>query len=188
MVTNPHHSFSLDFNCIDALKCLDPTHINMKVHNESMDVWSSTKYSVHTPYDWTFSTLYQGQIKGEIEEHLGGSIDYERLKTNKDVQFYDEVIMYDDELADNGMSIYIVKIRVMDFGWFILARHFLRVEKVCMKAREVRYYHEFGQATVMKELRVREKCDSCQDKKTIDELVAELSITECQTFCIELMA
>ena len=77
--------------------------------------------------------------------------------------------MYEDELADNGISIYSVKLRVMDFGWFVLARHYLRVEKVCIKAREVRFYHQFGQASIIKELKLRETRDSCHSKKTIDE-------------------
>lgn len=186
MITSPLHSFSLHFNCVDALMCLDQTHIGMKVHNESMDAWAKAKYAVHKPYDWTFSTLYQGQINGSFQEHLGSKLDYDKLRTSKDINFYDEVIMYEDELADNGISIYSIKLRVMDFGWFVLARHYLRIDKVCIKAREVRFYHQFGQTNIGKEVRLRETHDSCLNKKTIDQVIAELPITACKTFCISL--
>lgn len=183
-ITNPHLPLTLSFSCVDALMYLDETHIGMKVHNESMDAWTRAKYAVHKPYDWTFSTLYQGQFEGPFQEYPGGKLDYDKLKTSKDINFYDEVIMYEDELADNGASIYSVKLRVMDFGWFVLARHYLRVDKVCTKTREVRFYHQFGETSITKELRIRETHDSFPSKKTVDETVAELPITVCQTFCI----
>lgn len=187
IITNPHLSITLRFSCVDALMHLDETHIGMKVHNESMDAWTKAKYAVHKPYDWTFSTLYQGQFEGSFKEYQGGKLDYEKLKANKDIKFYDEVIMYEDELADNGASIYSLKLRVMDFGWFLLARHYLRVDKVCTKAREARFYHQFGETSITKELRIREMHDSCTNKKTIDETVAGLPITACQTFCVRLL-
>lgn len=185
-ITNPLHSFTLHFNCVDALMYLDQTHTGMKVHNESMDAWTSATYAVHKPYDWTFSTLYQGQFSGSFQEHPGGELDYDKLRISKDIHFYDEVIMYEDELADNGVSMYSVKLRVMDFGWFVLARHYLRIDKVCIKAREVRFYHPFNQTSIVKEVKLRETHDSCHHKKTIDEVIAGLPITACQTFLIDL--
>ena len=37
-------------------------------------------------------------------------IDYERLKMQEKITFYDEVILFEDELADNGAAILSVKI------------------------------------------------------------------------------
>ena len=37
-------------------------------------------------------------------------IDYAKLKTQERIYFYDEVILYEDELADNGTAVLSVKI------------------------------------------------------------------------------
>lgn len=37
-------------------------------------------------------------------------IDYERLKKQENIAFYEEVILFEDELADNGEAILSVKI------------------------------------------------------------------------------
>lgn len=40
----------------------------------------------------------------------GDRIDYEKLKKQEQIFFYDEVILYEDELADNGTAVFSVKI------------------------------------------------------------------------------
>lgn len=37
-------------------------------------------------------------------------INYEKLKQQEQIFFYDEVILYEDELADNGTAVFSVKI------------------------------------------------------------------------------
>lgn len=37
-------------------------------------------------------------------------IDYEKLKQQEKIAFYDEVILFEDELADNGAAVFSVKI------------------------------------------------------------------------------
>ena len=37
-------------------------------------------------------------------------IDYEKLKDQERIAFYDEVILFEDELADNGAAVFSVKI------------------------------------------------------------------------------
>ncbi len=37
-------------------------------------------------------------------------IDYEKLKQQEQIFFYDEIILYEDELADNGTAVFSVKI------------------------------------------------------------------------------
>ena len=37
-------------------------------------------------------------------------IDYTRLKQQERIHFYDEVILYEDELADNGTAVLSVKL------------------------------------------------------------------------------
>lgn len=37
-------------------------------------------------------------------------IDYQKLKMQERISFYDEVILFEDELADNGAAIFSVKV------------------------------------------------------------------------------
>ncbi|KAL8188913.1 hypothetical protein R6Q57_029433 [Mikania cordata] len=71
-------------------------------------------------YDYTFTTPYSGsQIV--------------------------EVILYEDELADNGVSLLTVKsLRVMP-TWFLLLRFWLRVDDVLMRLRDARVVCTFGE-------------------------------------------
>ena len=62
-------------------------------------------------YDWTFTpTNYRGSLieendsPGLIVESTQQKIDYERLKIQEKILFYDEIILYEDELDDNGVS------------------------------------------------------------------------------------
>ena len=49
--------------------------------------------------------MVTGQV-AETEER----IDYQKLKMQERIAFYDEVILFEDELADNGAAIFSVKI------------------------------------------------------------------------------
>ena len=51
------------------------------------------------------NTMFVFQIT-ETEDR----IDYAKLKTQERIYFYDEVILYEDELADNGTAVLSVKI------------------------------------------------------------------------------
>ena len=44
----------------------------------------------------------------------------------------------------------------MPFGWFLLARFFLRLDNVLFRLRETRLYHEFDQNYILKEQRYAE--------------------------------
>ncbi|CAG0898194.1 unnamed protein product [Darwinula stevensoni] len=60
-------------------------------------------------------------------------IDMEKLKLKEPILFYDEIHLYEDELADNGCALCTVKIRVMASGWFALLRFYLRVDHVLIR-------------------------------------------------------
>jgi type 2A phosphatase activator TIP41 len=55
------------------------------------------------PYDWTYSTSYQGTSSNEFI-NTEQTIDIERLKQLEPILFYDENILFEDELADNGTA------------------------------------------------------------------------------------
>ena len=57
-------------------------------------------------------------------------IDYSKLKTQERIYFYDEVILYEDELADNGTAVLSVKIvSLSTSGKLLIAR--LQMNSLC---------------------------------------------------------
>ncbi|KAJ0076582.1 TIP41-like protein [Pistacia vera] len=113
-------------------------------------------------YDYTFTTPYCGSetIEVDMEKHGSGKIleansnlhwedceekiDVVALASKEPILFYDEVVLYEDELADNGVSLLTVKVRVMPSGWFLLLRFWLRVDGVLMRLRDTRMHCAFG--------------------------------------------
>ncbi|GAB2291724.1 TIP41-like protein [Dionaea muscipula] len=107
-------------------------------------------------YDYTFTTPYHGSEIIETEKQsrestLGGAccpkwedcaekINLVALAAREPILFYDEVVLYEDELADNGISLLTVKVRVMPSGWFLLLRFWLRVDGVLMRLRDTRIH------------------------------------------------
>jgi type 2A phosphatase activator TIP41 len=75
-------------------------------------------------------------------EETGEGIDYSRLKQQETIHFYDDVILYEDELADNGTALLSAKIRVMVSGFYLLLRFFLRVDGVVVRLNDTRIYHQ----------------------------------------------
>ena len=79
------------------------------------------------PFDWTFSTDYKGTLKGGSPfNSTTESINVQKLKEREEILFFDELTFYEDELGDNGVSLYSAKVRVMPSCFFILLRFFLR--------------------------------------------------------------
>lgn len=112
-------------------------------------------------YDYTFTTPYCGSETAEAVKEcqmsgipVDGScslqwedsteqIDLASLSSREPILFYDEVVLYEDELADNGVSLLTVKVRVMPSCWFLLQRFWLRVDGVLMRLRDTRMYCSF---------------------------------------------
>jgi TIP41-like family len=66
------------------------------------------------------------------------------------------VDLYEDELADNGISLYTIKIRVMPSRLLLLARFFLRLDDVIFRIRDTRVYVEFETGEVLRDYAVME--------------------------------
>ncbi|SPO21563.1 related to TIP41 - negatively regulates the TOR signaling pathway [Ustilago trichophora] len=77
-------------------------------------------------------------------------IPVERLgpSSGEPILFYDDIVLYEDELADNGSSIVNVKVRVMPSGFLVLQRFFLRVDDVVFRVFDTRLYCQFAPAPV----------------------------------------
>lgn len=59
--------------------------------------------------------------------------------------------IFSDDLSDSGSNTTDVKIRVMPTFWFLLYTQLIRVDNVALRRVEVRYFHQFGTSTVLRE-------------------------------------
>lgn len=63
------------------------------------------------PFDWTFSTNYQGTHNEKIKiEETNLKIDIFKLLKKEPILFYQDLTLFEDELHDNGVSSCSVKI------------------------------------------------------------------------------
>eukprot|EP00483_Globobulimina_turgida_P012968 UN12992 len=81
-------------------------------------------------------------------------------------------ILYEDELSDNGMSQLLVRCRVMDDGFLVLLRYWLRVDNVIIRINDTRVFHEFGKDFVLRHYQEREaKWAGLRKKFSVEELL-----------------
>ncbi|GAB5360128.1 hypothetical protein AAMO2058_000600700 [Amorphochlora amoebiformis] len=82
-------------------------------------------------------------------------IDVKMLMKREKIVWYKELCLYEDELADNGLSKLDIKIRVMPSCFLLRMRFLLRVDDVTVRARDVRYFHDFDKNHVIVEIEER---------------------------------
>lgn len=211
----------IEFTALAALKHVEETKDPLQV--AVAGGWQSARAdfpfakSVLKPFDWTFTTNYQGtllskaikrnktyspatktteslciddkspntdlQARGKEPDDSATStpaeedlkvgkhcltveatderIDINKLKVREDILFYDDVTLYEDELADHGTAQYSIKVRVMPKSLYILARYYLRVDGVLARINDTRIYHELNKKYLLREYTNREaKLDS----------------------------
>ncbi|XP_048525937.1 TIP41-like protein [Dendroctonus ponderosae] len=145
----------IEFNTFDALKkvCNGKPHIQVSYSEE----WKGSRPAEHLgeklkPFDWTFSTDYCGTLSANAHiEPTEEIIDMEMLKQKEKILFYHEMMLYEDELHDNGISSCTIKIRVMPSSFFILLRFFLRVDGVMVRVNDTRVFHDFTKNFIIRE-------------------------------------
>ncbi|TPX09814.1 uncharacterized protein E0L32_009005 [Thyridium curvatum] len=138
------------------------------------------------PFDWTYSSAYAGTVRRGLPatnaggvpatetpgagplapQDLGSSsrgpqgvvkaIPLELLRRRDPILFNDEVILYESELDDNGVSMYSVKFRVMPQRMLLLARLYMRLDGVLVRVRDTRVYVDFETDEVIREYTARE--------------------------------
>ncbi|TGZ82176.1 TIP41-domain-containing protein [Ascodesmis nigricans] len=144
---------------------------------ELKDVKDSVK-----AFDWTYSTTYRGTVilspaAAELVEKHGyrhvvaegldasgdgftvdekAEIPFDKLRRPDPILLFDEVMLYEDELADNGIAMLSVKVRVMEERLLVLMRFFLRLDDVVVRIRDTRVYVEFATGEVVREYVARE--------------------------------
>lgn len=110
------------------------------------------------PFDWSYSTDYKGTLYPTAKEFEPStvSIPIELLKRPDPILFFDDVMLYEDELADNDISMLSCKIRVMPDRLLLLARFFMRLDNVVFRLRDTRVYIDFDKLEIIREYQARE--------------------------------
>lgn len=113
------------------------------------------------PFDWSYTTDYKGtttkgksfqvQRPAELEP-----IPIELLKRPDPILFFEEVVLYESELDDNGISILSCKLRVMPDRMLLLCRLFMRLDKVLVRIRDTRIYVDFNTGKVIRDYTEKE--------------------------------
>lgn len=111
------------------------------------------------PFDWSYSTDYKGTVQTTSPnfEPSTKPIPLELLKRPDPILFFDEVMLYEDEMADNGITLYSCKVRVMPQRLLLLCRFFMRLDNVLLRIRDTRVYVEFGTGEVIREYVAKEE-------------------------------
>lgn len=151
----------IEFNTLDALKLVNDKEDSVKV--AVAEAWIESRadmnisHKVSHPFDWTFTTDYRGTVLGNMMVTATDSrIDMEKLKQKEKILFFDEIHLYEDELADHGCASFSVKVRVMPSGFFVLLRFYLRVDDVLIRINDTRLYYEKDNQYMLREYTSKE--------------------------------
>lgn len=174
-VAHPSSGWSISFSAERALDTVDKTGEGGMLSVAYAREWSSSREKtsagikeVVRPFDWSYSASYMGDEvraataaagpgtgKG-LEKDDGPGIPLELLKRRDPILFADEVVLYESELDDNGISVMSVKVRVMEQRMLLLCRLFMRLDGVVVRVRDTRVYVDFDKQVVIREYTARE--------------------------------
>ncbi|KAH3902529.1 related to Type 2A phosphatase activator TIP41 [Saccharomycodes ludwigii] len=165
----------IDFNAMDALRTVSLQDTGIRVSYAKK--WQDNKKkgqqadkqddlsNIQKQYDWTYTPIdYKGLVKFSKENTHSFTLDndyqlpIDKLSRPDPILFYDDMVLYEDELADNGISVLSAKIRVMNERLLLLCRFFLRVDEVLFRVHDTRIYIEFDEKVVVREYKEFE-CD-----------------------------
>ncbi|KAI9033117.1 TIP41-like family-domain-containing protein [Hyaloraphidium curvatum] len=111
-------------------------------------------------YDWTYHSRYRGTVFPDAAIRTfeaSDAINWNLLTDAREkILLFSEVVLYEDELADNGVTRCSVKIRVMPKCFLVLLRMHTRVDHVLLKQHDTRVFHEFGTDSLLRVSTVRE--------------------------------
>ena len=165
--------FELVFAARDALDVVDKTGSAGMLKVAYSEEWQRMREKVSEdirdvvrPFDWSYSTGWRGRVSSgggggssggnELAVVADAEIPYEKLRRPDPILLFDDVMLYEDELADNGIAMLSVKVRVMPERLLVLQRFFLRLDGVVVRIRDTRVYVEFETGEVIREYVSRE--------------------------------
>lgn len=163
-IEHPSSHWGIKFDAFGALDRVDKTgEKRLKVAYSKE--WHQSREDTHDikevikPFDWSYTTDYKGDLApGSPAFHVSSEpIPLELLKRPDPILFFDDVILYEDELADNGITMVSCKIRVMPARLLLLCRLFMRLDNVLLRLRDTRIYIDFGKKEVIREYIEREE-------------------------------
>ena len=170
-VTHLPTGWTLEFNASDALDRVNKTEEGM-LQVAVAEEWKKERShqeevkQVVKPFDWSYSTDYRGTThKNKLDEskdweHTSQEqhpIRTDRLSRPDPILFFDAVDLYEDELADNGIALLNVKVRMMPDRLLLLARFFLRLDGVVVRLRDTRVYVEHAEERVIRQYTAKEE-------------------------------
>lgn len=176
-ITHLQTNWSLSFNARDALDRVSKTEQGM-LQVAVAEEWKKERShqeevkQVVKPFDWSYSTDYKGttkknDAKGEWQksDQIKSPVRTDLLSRPDPILFFDEVDLYEDELADNGIALLRIKLRVMPERLLLLSRFFLRLDGVIVRIRDTRVYIEHATNKVIRQYTAKEeKYDVVQEK------------------------
>ena len=114
------NGYGLEFKALNALKevkdrCLGDV---ISVSEDWLKARENCEYAkqVKNNFDWTYTTFYTGHLvsaakQSEIKiEQTNESINLDKLRVQEEILFFDEIDLFEDELADNGIAKLTLKI------------------------------------------------------------------------------
>jgi type 2A phosphatase activator TIP41 len=166
--------WAIEFAAEPALDAVDKTGANM-LQVAYAGEWSSSRETssahdireVVKPYDWSYSTTYRGSETPSTHGPAPGrrlspasspdkQIPLELLKRRDPILFFDEVVLFESELDDNGVSVLSCKLRVMEQRMLLLCRLYMRLDGVVVRIRDTRVYVDFDKDEVIREYTAKE--------------------------------
>ena len=135
-------------------------------------------------FDWTYTTAYDGDltvVPPDAAEAAAGAaaaaargtdvvvvpvvtpvanaasegLPMERLRRRDPILFAAAIPLYGDDLHDRGLVEVSLKLRVMGDFFFLLVRAFLRLDRVRVWLRDVRWFYDFDTRRLVKDVQVR---------------------------------
>ncbi|WEW57929.1 Tap42 interacting protein [Emydomyces testavorans] len=168
-IEHPQSGWEINFNAFDALDRVDKRGQSALKVAYSKE-WQKSREKTHEgikevvkPFDWSYTTDYKGTVASTGKEFEPSStpLPIDRLKRPDPILFFDDVMLYEDELADNGISMLSCKIRVMPSCLLLLCRFFMRLDNVLFRLRDTRIFVDFDTREVVREyLSKEEKYDT----------------------------
>lgn len=111
------------------------------------------------PFDWSYTTDYKGTIyrSSPAFKPSPSPIPLDLLRRPDPILFFDEITLYEDEMADNGITVFSCKIRVMPARLLLLCRFFMRLDNVLIRIRDTRVYVDFASREVIRHYVAKEE-------------------------------
>uniref|UniRef100_A0A8C6WAB3 TIP41-like protein n=1 Tax=Nannospalax galili TaxID=1026970 RepID=A0A8C6WAB3_NANGA len=128
--------FRIKVSATDALRCVNNYQGMLQV--ACAEEWQDYK-----------GTVLGESLKLKVVPTMD-HIDTEKLKAREQIKFF-EILLFEDELHDHGVSSLSVKIRVMPSSFFLLLWFFLRIDGVLIRKKDTGLYHEADKTYMLRE-------------------------------------